>query len=130
MLGVCRWGAFLRKGKKMKTTNQFIKPCNYGIDCEPVFYGNRIATLQQAMKGICSVYVTGSGILTFDGSLPQYHSQLNEVVRAAKWASITQPVLLHTKPCSGVMLWNSHVVGRLGLSDMGLTLQSRGKLPA
>ena len=107
----------------MKPTNEFNKPKNYGIDCEPVFYGNRLSRLQQAMNGLCSVYITGQGILTFDGSMPIYHKNLNEVVRAAKWASITQPVLLHTKPASCVMLWNGHVVGRLVLSDMGRALE-------
>lgn len=112
----------------MRTTNEFIKPKNYGIDCEPHIYQNQLDRLQDAMKGICSVYVTGAGLLTFDQSL---HGNLNEAVRAAKWASCAQPILLHTNICSSIMLWNSHVVGKLGLSDMGRTLElKRQKLPA
>lgn len=89
---------------------KFIKPANYGTDCEPNFTHASLNRLKAKMNGICSIYVTGRGVLTFDGSMLKYHPRLNDMVRAAKWASLSfQPVLVHSKPVLNCMALGGHL---------------------
>ncbi len=90
---------------------QQTKPLNFDIKCHVRISQRQVILLQKSLEGICCVY-KAAGLLVFDASMPKYHSTTNATVKAAKWTSLTMPVMLHTKPVHSIIVYNGRLVGR------------------